>query len=68
MSQSAAQRFLFILTFDPSCVSHKCGCGEAVWELYVEKNEREAQRKFVEGSIVWAFHPIVQVQPWLKVR
>lgn len=22
----------------------------------------------MEGSIVWAFHPIVQVQPWLKVR
>lgn len=34
----------------------------------LKKNKREAQRRFVEGSIVWAFHPIVQVQPWLKVR
>lgn len=22
----------------------------------------------MEGTIVWAFHPVVQVQPWLKVR
>lgn len=51
-----------------ACVSQKCGCGEAAWELVCWRNGREGQRRFVEeGTIVWGFCSVVQVQLWLKV-